>query len=194
MGDDQPPALTVGVVDARGRAIRAPGLARWLTAVAPRRARGTVTIALVTDARMRALNREFRGKDSATDVLSFAAAPPAFPVAAVPATARRSALGVAPGTRHRARRARTLARGTRHQAPLAVHLGDIVIASGVAARQAKAEGHTTATELRVLALHGLLHLLGYDHENDDGEMRRVEARLRKRAGLPQGLVERSGAR
>jgi probable rRNA maturation factor len=73
-------------------------------------------------------------------------------------------------------------------------LGDIVIARGVAARQAKAEGHTDATELRVLALHGLLHLLGYDHESDDGEMGRVEARLRRRGGLTGGLIERGTGR
>jgi probable rRNA maturation factor len=71
------------------------------------------------------------------------------------------------------------------------HLGDIAIASGVAQRQARAHGHSLQTELRVLALHGLLHLLGYDHESDDGQMHRVEARLRRRAGLSRGLIERT---
>jgi probable rRNA maturation factor len=69
-------------------------------------------------------------------------------------------------------------------------LGDIAIARGVAARQAKAEGHSESTEVKTLALHGLLHLLGYDHERDRGEMQRVEDRLRRRAGLPAGLVSR----
>jgi probable rRNA maturation factor len=69
-------------------------------------------------------------------------------------------------------------------------LGDIVIARGVAARQARREGHALRTELRILALHGLLHLLGYDHETDDGRMRRAEERLRRRAGLPVGLTAR----
>jgi probable rRNA maturation factor len=69
-------------------------------------------------------------------------------------------------------------------------LGDIAIALGVAARQAAGQGHGLRTELRVLALHGLLHLLGYDHERDQGEMRRVEERLRRRAGLPSGLITR----
>jgi probable rRNA maturation factor len=72
-------------------------------------------------------------------------------------------------------------------------LGDIAIASGVAARQARAAGHPVATELRVLALHGLLHLLGYDHDSDQGEMARVEERLRRRAGLPGGLIGRARA-
>jgi probable rRNA maturation factor len=71
-------------------------------------------------------------------------------------------------------------------------LGDIAIALGVARRQAREHGHDLRTELRILALHGLLHLLGYDHERDNGRMRRVEDRLRRRAGLPAGLIARAG--
>lgn len=97
---------------------------------------------------MRSLNRQFRGKDHATDVLSFPSGERGF-------------------------------------------LGDIVIAAGVAARQAREAGHALTTELRVLALHGLLHLLGYDHEADEGRMARAEARLRKKGGLPAGLIERT---
>jgi probable rRNA maturation factor len=74
------------------------------------------------------------------------------------------------------------------------HLGDIVIARGVARRQARAEAHPESTEWRVLALHGLLHLLGYDHEGDGGAMRRVERRLRRRGGLERGLIERARRR
>ncbi len=63
-------------------------------------------------------------------------------------------------------------------------LGDIVIATGRAARQARTAGLTEQQEWRRLALHGLLHLLGYDHERDDGRMRRLERRLQRRGGLP----------
>ena len=76
--------------------------------------------------------------------------------------------------------------GGRARSPTAV-LGDIVIARGVARRQARAAGHSERTELRVLALHGLLHLLGYDHERDDGRMARVE-----RAAAPQGRPAATG--
>jgi hypothetical protein len=70
-------------------------------------------------------------------------------------------------------------------------LGDIVIARGVASRQAQEARHSEQTELRVLALHGLLHLLGYDHERDNGQMMRLERRLRGKGGLREGLIERA---
>ena len=74
-----------------------------------------------------------------------------------------------------------------------VSLGDLVIATGVARRQASEAGHAYATELKVLALHGLLHLLGYDHHavDDRGRMARLEARLRRKGGLEAGLIERA---
>jgi probable rRNA maturation factor len=106
-----------------------------------------VAVVLVSDSRIRTLNRRYRGKDAVTDVLSF------------------------PNED-------------------AGHIGDIVIAVGVARRQAREAGHGLQTELRVLALHGLLHLLGYDHERDAGRMARIEARLRVRGGLREGLIER----
>ncbi len=156
MGDDQ--RLHVAVVDEHGRPLRAPGLARWLTRVAPRKARGEVTVAVVSDRRVRGLNRAYRGVDKATDVLSFPALSPSNG-------------------------------GTRHS-----FLGDIAIARGIARRQARQQGHSEATEWRVLSLHGLLHLLGYDHEIDRGEMRRLEQRLLARAGRSGGLISRETAR
>lgn len=146
--------LEVAIVAAPADRVAVRGLGPWLARTAPRALRGEVTVALVTDARMRALNAQFRQVEAATDVLSFPAAS-----------------GPGPGG----------------------DLGDIAIARGVAARQAKAAGHSLATEVRVLALHGLLHLAGYDHETDDGEMARVEARLRRKGGLTGGLIERAKA-
>lgn len=72
------------------------------------------------------------------------------------------------------------------------HAGDLAISMETAAKQAKDQGHSLSTELRVLMLHGLLHLAGYDHETDSGEMARKESRLRARLGLPLGLIERTG--
>jgi probable rRNA maturation factor len=69
-------------------------------------------------------------------------------------------------------------------------LGDILIAAGRAQAQAAQYGLTIEDELKTLALHGVLHLLGYDHETDEGQMRARETKLRKRYGLPCGLIER----
>jgi probable rRNA maturation factor len=141
----RPPArLAVSVTDGRGRAASAPGLARWLARVAPRSAPPEITLALVSAARIRALNRRFRHTDAVTDVLSF-------------------------------------------------EPSDIAIAAPVARRQARAAGHSYADELKVLALHGLLHLMGYDHHapSDRGRMARIEQRLRANGGLNHGLIERA---
>jgi len=70
--------------------------------------------------------------------------------------------------------------------------GDVAISAQIAARNARRLGHTAAEEVRILTLHAVLHLAGYDHELDDGEMEREEARLRKALGLPVGLIERNG--
>jgi probable rRNA maturation factor len=179
------------VSDARGRTVPAGGLSAWLRRVAPPGARGTVNVALVTDARMRVLNRRYRRKDCATDVLTFPAAPshPAFARSyGMRATAR---LATAPKARRRQPPAVAgCARFGAASPATSPCLGDIVIATGVAGRQAREAGHRESTELRILALHGLLHLLGYDHDQDDGRMGRVERRLRRKGGLREGLIER----
>ena len=113
-------------------------------------ARGrTITCLIANDAEVRRLNRFFRGKDQATDVLSFPAA---------------NANGLA---------------------------GDIAISIDRARMQAAEHGHSLADELRILMLHGALHLAGMDHESDRGEMARAESRWRKKLGLPDGLIERA---
>jgi len=165
--------LEIVVGDALGRRLRVAGLSSWLRRVAPGSAHGRVGIALVSDRRVRTLNRTYRGKDSATDVLSFPSEP------ASPRRTRRTK----PDSSSVSSVSSVVNRS----------LGEIVIARGVARRQARAAGHSELTELRVLALHGLLHLLGYDHEIDDGRMLRVEQRLRRKGGLREGLIERAAS-
>jgi probable rRNA maturation factor len=139
-----------------------------------------ISVALVSDARVRALNRQYRGGDHATDVLSFPSADPSRP----PTNAGLNAKG-----RRHVHDAKMQECTT--SPPSGRFLGDIVVARGVARRQARAAGHSELTELRVLVLHGLLHLLGYDHDRDDGAMARVERSLRLKGGLREGLIERA---
>ena len=113
---------------------------------------GEVSVLLTGDEQLRAMNRQFRGLDKPTDVLSF----PALPEAA------NGGQG-----------------------------GDLAISLETAAIQAADHGHTVQMEVKVLILHGLLHLAGYDHERDRGQMRRRETMLRKQFALPSGLVERT---
>ncbi len=104
---------------------------------------------LVTDDReLRRLNRDFLGKDYATDVLSFP--------------------GAVPGG----------------------FLGEIAISVNRAREQAAAYHHSLQTEIQILMLHGLLHLMGMDHETDRGRMARAEAAWRRRLALPTSLIER----
>jgi len=101
----------------------------------------SVTVAFVSDKKIRELNRQFRRIDKATDVLSF------------PSDSNDG------------------------------EMGDIAISIETAARQAKQSGLTLDGEIAQLLLHGLLHLSGYDHETDNGEMNRLELRLRKKLGI-----------
>ncbi|MDE1162497.1 MAG: rRNA maturation RNase YbeY [Acidobacteriaceae bacterium] len=112
--------------------------------------RGEVEVLLADDRVLRRLNREYRGKNKATDVLSF------------------------PGYDEMAEE----------------HAGDLAVSLETAERQAREHGHDLATELRVLLLHGMLHLDGMDHEVDHGEMAAREAELRKKLRLPNGLIAR----
>jgi len=142
----------------RGRRLSTRGLAGFLrqaqTAV---RLVGEVNVLLTTDRAIRRINREYRGKNEATDVLSFPAPEP---------------------VRDQRRKQERIA-------------GDLAISVDTARRQGTACGHSLGVEVKVLMLHGLLHLAGYDHESDEGRMARRERRLRAQLGLPQGLIERA---
>jgi probable rRNA maturation factor len=111
-------------------------------------------IRITGDAELRRLNRDFRGQDYPTDVLS-------FPAQSEP---RPSGSGA--------------------------FLGDIAISLGRARAQARQFGHTIEREVQILMLHGVLHLMGHDHETDSGAMARAEKRWRAKLGLPNGLIER----
>src|SRR5690349_10748069 len=105
--------------------------------------KGSVNVLITSNRELRSLNRRFRGKDRATDVLSF---PAEFGLA------------------------RDFA-------------GDVAISAEIASENAQRLGHAPSLEIKVLVLHGLLHLAGYDHDKDKGEMARKEQRLRKTLGL-----------
>jgi probable rRNA maturation factor len=119
---------------------------------------GEVEVLLTSDAELKRLNRSFRGKNKATDVLSF----PAFIPEDFPAGF-----------------------------PMPDTAGDLAISLETAARQAAAFGHSLEDEVRILLLHGLLHLSGLDHETDNGEMAAREAKLRDQLRLPNGLIART---
>ncbi|HEX4543550.1 MAG TPA: rRNA maturation RNase YbeY [Candidatus Acidoferrum sp.] len=130
-------------------------------------AKSDLAVCLVSDAEMARLNQDFRKKKGPTDVLSF----PAF-------AGRRPARLALP------KRRRPASEGGRYKSGIeGQYLGDIAISPATARRYAKKYERQLATELRVLILHGILHLLGYDHETDHGEMDKTEQKLRKRLGL-----------
>ncbi|HYL62459.1 MAG TPA: rRNA maturation RNase YbeY [Candidatus Methylomirabilis sp.] len=133
-----------------------------------------LTICFVSDAEIARMNAMYRGKKGPTDVLSFPAG-----------NARRLGPRKTKGTNAKApshaRSAKKIV-GRRERAGNP-YLGDVVIAPETAQRYAKKNGRSLARELRVLILHGVLHLLGYDHETDRGQMNRLEQKLRRRFGL-----------
>ena len=130
-----------------------------------------VSVCLISDSEMARLNQTFRKKKGPTDVLSFLQENSFSPLAT-----RHSPLRGF-GVKSRA----NAARRSRESEP--AYLGDIAIAPETARRYAKKNGRSLHGELRVLILHGVLHLLGYDHETDRGEMDRLEQKLRRRFGL-----------
>ncbi|HLX82310.1 MAG TPA: rRNA maturation RNase YbeY [Terriglobales bacterium] len=69
--------------------------------------------------------------------------------------------------------------------------GEIAISADIATKNAQSLGHSPADEVKILVLHGALHLRGYDHESDDGRMERREKQLRAKLRLPPGLIERA---
>ena len=122
----------------------------------------SLTVALVSNADISRWNRSYRGKNRPTDVLS-------FPV-------RRST----PSRRARKAAVRRVASTEAGDGP---YLGDIAIAPAVARKNAVRFGRTFETEMRILILHGILHLMGYDHETDSGQMERRERILRRDLGI-----------
>jgi probable rRNA maturation factor len=146
-------------------ALAVPGLRLFL-----RRARkavpvaGQVSVLLTSDSAIKRLNGRFRGKNRPTDVIS-------FPALQMPAQKSRSS-----------------------QRPLHPPVaGDLAISLETAARQAQRFGHPVVAEVKILMLHGLLHLAGYDHETDAGEMADREEQLRRRFRLPATLIARTVA-
>ncbi len=122
--------------------------------------RGSVNVLVTSSAEMKSLNRRFRDKDEATDVLSF----PAI-----------DDHGHRPG-------ARTIRKE---------FAGEIALSAEIAAQNARSLRHPPGVEVKILVLHGILHLCGYDHERDRGQMARRELKLRRDLHLPSGLIERT---
>lgn len=168
----------------------------------------SMTICLVSEAEIARWNRAYRSKKGPTDVLSFPAEEDAAGTlpgrleagATKSARRRRAAEGghfVAPPSLAASKDgaasngARRRARGLPRRAGLTLtteleaagYLGDIAIAPAVARRNARRLGRSFGSEMRILMLHGALHLLGYDHERDNGEMEQLERRLRRQLGL-----------
>ena len=174
-------------------AISLPGVRRFV-----RRLRGTLeldgrdfNVCFVSDREIERLNATYRGKPRATDVLAF---PYEERTSAKRFGVRRLAsafdVGGTDGRKGWVPRPVRREEAKREQAPalqeFSGFLGDIVISARTARRNARAEGNSTANEVRWLILHGLLHLLGYDHETDHGEMTALELSLRDHLGVAGG--------
>lgn len=135
------------ILDRKADAVNPVALQRFARrAQTMARVKGEVAVLITSRRKVQALNRRFRNKDKATDVLSFPS----------------------------------------HQG------GDIAICFEIARQNAARLGHSVTDEIKILVLHGMLHLAGHDHETDSGQMARAEARLRTRLNLPASLIQRSG--
>ena len=110
-----------------------------------------IELIITTNKQIKAINNEFRGKNKATDVLS-------FPII---------------------------------DSDITFILGTIIISKNMAIKGAKKFGHSFNDEISLLFIHGLLHLIGYDHETDNGEMRKKEKKLIKKFNLPKSLIVRN---
>jgi probable rRNA maturation factor len=157
--------------------VSVPSLDRFLERVARklRIAPGALTVCLVTNAQMARWNRVFRHKAGPTDVLSFPA-----DEANAGELSRRGSHRCAPVNRTKSGVSST---SFNSFMSFSSYLGDIAIAPAVARRNARRFGRTLRDELCILILHGALHLMGYDHETDRGQMDRFEQRLRRSLGL-----------
>jgi rRNA maturation RNase YbeY len=166
-----------------------------------------LSIVIADDGFLHALNREFRGKDRPTDVLSFsqledpdrrrAALPRGADPGLAAAARRRRRRGAPPAPPPTPPSVRLLARPAQAYAlvPTAgTALGDVVISLDTARRQARSLGVAPAARLRTLLVHGLLHLLGYDHERSPAEARRMFARERELAAALRGAAGGGGSR
>ena len=148
----------------RQRAIRVsvPRLEKFLARVQSRLriAPDRLSVALVTNNAIAKWNSSYRGKSKPTDVLSFPAVTPDEPAP----LKKRAGASASSAERYS-------------------YLGDIAIAPAVARENARRFGRTFDAEMRILILHGVLHLMGYDHETDNGQMERRERGLRRELGL-----------
>jgi rRNA maturation RNase YbeY len=130
-------------------------------------------VCFVDDRRIKQLNSLHLGKNRATDVLSF------------PWNAQQRQPPQRPGSEGARSRYTRRSANERAAWEFKNFLGDIVISVDTAKRNARIEGHSTLNEIRWLILHGVLHLLGYNHEADHGEMTRLELAMRSRLGILQ---------
>jgi|SRR5580693_327760 probable rRNA maturation factor len=134
-----------------------------------------VTVCFVSDREIAHMNEAFRKKKGPTDVLSFPAEKKPWAFASRRKKTRKDGAEITEGAEERRRK--------QESPPAERYLGDIAIAPETARRYARKNGRSLVVELRVLILHGVLHLLGYDHETDRGEMDRIERKMRRRFGL-----------